>query len=170
MDSPKRLAVSATSPTPIGSYSQKLWGFIFLVLEPWAAQSGLGLGSLAPNVSLPILSSHECGTTSSTGHLTALSCLATAIPHPLHPCSPALPLLPIWMNVASLNPSLSDFHTVQFSGCSGFFHFGVSCDPSYCCARRQNVSTYASILTGSSPTFLSVDFFWLGVCLVNVCS
>ena len=32
------------------------------------------------------------------------------------------PLLPIWMNV-SLTPWLSDFHTVRFSGSSGYFLF-----------------------------------------------
>ena len=41
-------------PTPIDFYSQKLWGFIFPVLEPWAVQSGMGLGLLAPKVSLLI--------------------------------------------------------------------------------------------------------------------
>ena len=33
---------------PTGFYSQKLLGFIFLVQEPWAGWSGLGLGSLTP--------------------------------------------------------------------------------------------------------------------------
>ena len=31
------------------------------------------------------------------------------------------PLQPVWMNVASLNPWLSGFHTVQFSDCSGCY-------------------------------------------------
>ena len=30
-------------PTSIVFYSQRLWDFIFLVLEPWAARTGLGL-------------------------------------------------------------------------------------------------------------------------------
>ena len=35
----------------------------------------------------------------------------------------SLPLLPVWMNVSSLTPWFSDFHTVQFSGSSGYFLF-----------------------------------------------
>ena len=54
MEYPENLAVSSAAPTPIGFYSQKLWGFFFPVLEPWAVQSDLGLGSLAPKVSLLI--------------------------------------------------------------------------------------------------------------------
>ena len=38
--------------------------------------------------------------------------LATAALCPLWPGSPSLPLLLIWMNNSSLNPWLSDFHTV----------------------------------------------------------
>ena len=39
---------------------------------------------------------------------------------------PGLPLLPVWMNVSSLTPWLSDFHTVRFSVNSGcFFVFKV---------------------------------------------
>ena len=35
--------------------------------------------------------------------------------------SATLPLLPFWMNVASLNPWLSDFHTAQLSDGSGYY-------------------------------------------------
>ena len=42
---------------------------------------------------------------------------------PLSPGCPSLPLLPVWMNVSSLSPWLSDFHTVQFSVSSGCFLF-----------------------------------------------
>ena len=34
-------------------YSQKLWGLIFLALETWARGPGVGLGLLAPEISLP---------------------------------------------------------------------------------------------------------------------
>ena len=34
-------------------------GFIFLALEPWAEWSGVGLGSLTPEVSLPIFIYHR---------------------------------------------------------------------------------------------------------------
>ena len=57
-ESPDSLAVYFAAPTPIDFYSQKLWGFIFLALEPWAVQSGLGLGPLTPKVSLSIFIHH----------------------------------------------------------------------------------------------------------------
>ena len=40
---------------------------------------------------------------------------------PLCPGCPSLPLLLVWMNVSSLSPWLSDFHTVWFSVSSGCF-------------------------------------------------
>ena len=61
-----------------------------------------------------------------------------------------LTLLPVWMNVSSLSPWLSDFHTVRFSVSSGCFLFLNCRCPSFGCARRPSVSTYTSILTGSS--------------------
>ena len=55
--------------------------------------------------------------------------------HQLQPCRESslpgclsLSLLPVWMNVSSLTPWLSDFHTVRFSvssGCFFVFKFGV---------------------------------------------
>ena len=36
---------------------------------------------------------------------------------------PSPPFLPVWMNVSSLTPWLSHFHTIQFSGSSGCFLF-----------------------------------------------
>ena len=47
-------------------------------------------------------------------------CLAAS---PLPSSCPSLPLLQVWMNVSSLTPWLSDFHTVRFSGSSGYFLF-----------------------------------------------
>ena len=65
-----------------------------------------------------------------------------------------LPLLPVWMNVSSLSPWLSDFHTVQFSVSSGCFLILNCCCPPFGCVRRHSVSTYASILVGSlNPIF-----------------
>ena len=66
---------------------------------------------------------------------------------------PSLPLLPVWMNVSSLTPWLLDFHTVQFSVSSGCFLFLNCCCPSFGCARRPSVSSYASILAGSGFFF-----------------
>ena len=42
---------------------------------------------------------------------------------PLRPVSVTQPLLCIWMNVASLNPWLLDFHTARFSDGSGCYLF-----------------------------------------------
>ena len=47
-------------------------------------------------------------------------------PPPLHATLPllaSLPLIPNWMSVASLNPWLSDFHTVRFFNSSGYYLF-----------------------------------------------
>ena len=65
------------------------------------------------------------------------------------PGCPSPPLLLVWMNVSSLSPWLSDFHTVRFSVSSGCFLFLNCCCPSFGCARRHSVSTYTSILAGS---------------------
>ena len=47
-------------------------------------------------------------------------CLAAS---PLCPSCQGLLLLRVWVNVSSLTPWLSDFHTVQFSGSSGYVLF-----------------------------------------------
>ena len=39
------------------------------------------------------------------------------------PVSTTPSLLPVWMTVASLKPGLLDFHTAQFSDCSGCYFF-----------------------------------------------
>ena len=47
-------------------------------------------------------------------------------PHRVHQLLPSReysPLLLVWVNVSSLTPWLSDFHTFQFSGSSGYFLF-----------------------------------------------
>ena len=69
---------------------------------------------------------------------------------PLCPSCPSPPLQSVWMNVSSLNPWLSDFHAVRVSGSSGCFCFSIGCYPSFGCARKQSVSTYASILVRTS--------------------
>ena len=153
MNSPVRLGVSpAAASTPIGVFNQ--W---FEVLFPHA-------GTLGCMVCHPV---HQL-----------LPCWPAApLPTPLHnppppwvhqppPChesSPpgcsSLPLLQVWMNV-SLSPWLSDFHTVRFSVSSSCFLFLNCCCPSFGCARRHSVSTYASILAGSLVSFLK-DFIYL---------
>ena len=121
-------------------------------------QSGLGLGSLATEVSLPIFVHHTWmwDRPCPFHHHHCLS-----VPHllssPLYPIFASLPVLPIWMTVASLNLWLLDFHTVWFSDSSGWL-LRFSCN-SFCgCMRRWNMSTYASILTRSPR----IDCFFRG--------
>ena len=88
----------------------------FPMLEPWVARS----------VSLPSCSSKFI-------HTQMWDCWLHQLPPcPVHqsPCQepslpscPSLPFLAVWMNVSSLTPWLSDFHTVQFSVTSGCFSF-----------------------------------------------
>ena len=90
----------------------------FPTLEPWLR--GLSRSPVFP----PSLSAHTCRITRSASHRLAPSssqpplCCDSSLPI----CS-SPPLLPVWMNVSSLTPWLSDFHTVQFSGNSGCFLF-----------------------------------------------
>ena len=42
---------------------------------------------------------------------------------PLHTGCPSPPLLQVWINLSSVIPWLWDFHTVRFSGHSGYFLF-----------------------------------------------
>ena len=143
MNPPVRLGVSpAAASTPMGVFSQR-----FEVLFPYA-------GTLSCVVCHSI-------------HQLLPRQPAEALPAPLHnppprwvvqlpPCRkfsllgcPSPSLLPVWMNVSSLSPWLSDFHTVRFSVRSGLFLFLNCCCPSFGCARRHSVSTYASFLARS---------------------
>ena len=138
-NSPMSLGVSsAATSTPTGVFNQ-WFRLYFPTLELWVALTG-----------------------TLTCHLVhqLLPCWpAATLPIPLHnpppPCHesslpgcPSPTLLPVWMNVSSLSPWLSDFHTVRFSVSSGCILF-LSCCPPFGCARRHSVFTYTSILAGS---------------------
>ena len=110
----------------------------------------------------PSLSMHECGAAGSASAWTACVFLPHSAslgpPQPREsspPGCPSPPLLPVWMNVSSLSPWSSDFHTVRFSVSFGCFLFLNCCCPSFGCGRRHSVSTYASILSGSHAPHLS---------------
>ena len=75
----------------------------FPALEPWIAQS----------VSLPSCSSQ----------LIYMQLSHCPVLQPLPCCESSPSLLLVWMSVSSLTPWLSNFHTVQFSGSSGYFVF-----------------------------------------------
>ena len=50
--------LSSTALIPTGFYSQNLWRFILLALEPWAGGPGVGLGPFTPEISLQIFICH----------------------------------------------------------------------------------------------------------------
>ena len=95
--------------------------FYFPSLEPQVEQSNLSCSPVAP----PSLSACQCGITQSAScHLTHPSPPATALlGSPLCLSCPSPPLLLVWVNVYSLTPWLSDFHTIGFSGRCGYFLF-----------------------------------------------
>ena len=120
-----------------------------LVLEPWVAWS-IWLPSCSSRFICTQMWDHllqQPPPRSTSLALSSNCCLAAS---PLHPGCPFPPLLQVWMNVSSLSPWLSDFHTVRFSVSSGCFLLLNCCCPCFGCARRHSVSTYASILAGSS--------------------
>ena len=131
----------------------ELWGFIFLVLEPWAVWSGLGLGYLTPRISFLIFIHHAW----MWDHLWPFCSCHLSLSHhvswPLCPISASQPLITVWMMVVSLSPWLSDFHTAWFSDSSGCYLFWDLVVILFCgCVRRWSMSAYASILTRSSAT------------------
>ena len=82
-----------------------------------------------------------------------LPCCLSSLPvESSQPSCSSLPFLLVWMNVYSLTPWLSEFHTVQFSVSSDCFLFLNYCCPCFGCARRHSVSTYTSILAGRPRT------------------
>ena len=75
---------------------------------------------LAPQLFLPVYPHGNAGPPALSA--TSSSALPSATLHESSlPGCPSLPLPLAWMNVSSLTPCLSDFHTVQFSGSSGCF-------------------------------------------------
>ena len=71
----------------------------------------------------PSLAAHKYRTACSTSGLLTWSVSRHLAASLLYPGSPSLPPLPVWMNVSSLTPWLSDFHTGRFSGSSDCFLF-----------------------------------------------
>ena len=123
-NSPVRLGVSPTATsTPTGVFNQR-----FEALFPCTEALGCEV-CFAPPSFLP---SYLCANVGPQGlpAATLWGLLAAAWPAPFHnppprwihqqlpccesspPCCPSPSLLPVWMNVSSLSPWLSDFHTV----------------------------------------------------------
>ena len=142
-NSPVRMGVySAAASTPTGVFNQ--W---FEALFPHAGTQGCAVRHPVHQL-LPCCQLQLCPPCSTIRHL-AGSASPRLAASPLHPSCLSAPLLLVWMNVSSLSHWLSEFHTVRFSASSGCFLFLNCCCPSFGCARRHSVSTYASILVGS---------------------
>ena len=160
-----RLGVSPTATsTTTGVFSGLRLDF--LTLEPWGCAVcfapslffqfylRVNMGPQGPTgtasqdlPAAPCWPLQPCPTRSTIRCLTGLP--AAILPPPAlqpPPCRPSSlpscaspPLLRVWMNVSSLSPWLSDFHTVRFSVSPGCFLFLNCCCPSFGCARRQCV-------------------------------
>ena len=117
INSPVRWGVSPATETPTSFLYQRFWSFMSLYWNP-------GLCSLFRSpVFPPGPSLCKCGTTHSTSHCSARSSSSRLAMSPLYPGCLSPPLLSVWMNVSSLTPWLSDFHTVRVSGSSGYVLF-----------------------------------------------
>ena len=119
---------------PHSFYSQRFWGFISPCWNP-------GLHGLSCPPGPTGLSTCKYGTTPSASHHPATS--------PLRPGFPSLSLLSVWVNVSSLTPWLLNFHTVWFSGCSGYFLFLNFFLSFFWLCEEAKCITYASILARS---------------------
>ena len=75
-------AASSTDSIPIGFHRQKLWGLIFLALEPWAGGPGVSLELLAPEIPSRIFI-----------HMGVGPAFSASVPHLL-----------VWMDVVSSIP------------------------------------------------------------------
>ena len=152
VNSPVRLGVSPAAIPPHKFFQSQVLRLYFPALEPWVAQS----------ISLPSCSSQFiCTQMWDCPVLQLPPCRESSLPGCQSPS-----LLPIWMNVSSLTPLLSDFHTVQFSisfGCFLFLNLLLSFF--WLCKEAQCV--YLRLHLGWKFLFLLLDHS-LKACLVPV--
>ena len=117
MNTPVRLGVSPSAASiPTGVFCQRLGGFI-------SRTGSLGCAVYnAPQLFLPVYLHSNVGPPSppATASPTQSSSRYLAM-CPLHTGCPSPPLLQVWINLSSVIPWLSDFHTVQFSGSSAYY-------------------------------------------------
>ena len=98
-------------------FKSEILRLYFTSLEPWVVRS-----ILLPSCS-SCLSTHKFGTAhSASSHFTQSSSRHLPM-SPLRPNFLPPPFLSVCMDVSSLTPWLSDFHTVEFSVSSGCFWF-----------------------------------------------
>ena len=111
-------------------------------------------------VSLPSCSSQFI-CTQMWDHLARLPGLpAAALLDILSAPAASLFLLPVWMNVSSLTPRLLSFHTVQFSGSSGWFYFFQICVVLLSVVRGSKVYLPTLPTLPSRPEVHSCLFFY----------
>ena len=117
---------------PHGFFQSEFLRLYFPAKKPWVVWS----------VSLPSCSSWFIHTQMWDHLVTSRHCSA----YPLCPSCLSPPLLLVWMNVSSLTPWLSDFHTVQLSSSSGyvlflnlFLSFFWLCEEARCIYLRLHV-------------------------------
>ena len=121
----------------------------FLVLEPLGVWSDLGRDLLTHKMSPWFLSTtREFGTACSASASLPPACHHCATSSlPWHPGSDPSTCLDRYSFLKSLVVGL--LYSSIFWQFWVFFHFEISCDPSYGCTWRRSMSAYASILTGS---------------------
>ena len=132
-NSPVRLGVSPTATSTPKGFLVRGFEALFLPPTPTPCTETLGcVICLAPQLFLPVYLHSNVGPPSpqatASSSLPATTLPALVLQPPLcHksslPTCPSPPLLPVWMNVSSLTPWLSDFHTVRFSGSSSCLLF-----------------------------------------------
>ena len=161
---------------PWGSLQQTLlWGWEFLPpLQPPQVFTARGFEALfphavtlgwkvclTPQLFLPVNPHTSVGPPASASPTGSSShCLAT---HPFCPSCPSLPLLPVWMNVSSLPPWLSDFHTVWFSVSFGCFLFLNLLSSFWLCEKAKCISLCLN-LGQKSPSHTKINnlIMWFG--------
>ena len=174
MNTPVRLGVSpAAASTPMGVFNQRLEA-----LFPCTGALGCRVCFTPPLFFLVYL----CMNVGPQGLLavalpalflpkSTMSLGPATLPSPVHPGCPSLPISapPTGLDVSSLSPWLSDFPVVRFSVSSGCFLFLNCCCPSFGCARRRSVSTYASILVSSIDHVIFIfGLFMLSITFIDL--
>ena len=168
MNSPVRLGISAAATsTPEGVFHQKLEA-----LFPCAGARGCMVFFAPP----PFLLVYLCGNVGlqDLPATTLWGLLAAAWPAPFHNpppcCESSLPRLPVSAPPTGLDECLFFISLVVGLPYTSVFHqlwwflFLNHCCPSFGCARRHSVSTYASILVGS-PLFFFFNVLQLSLLL-----